>query len=109
MQSTSKLLTVIRSIFPVSSRHIGASACAAAAAGETNQPSGGGRRDARKGGGGAMNVFDRHAKKLQKARAAVAEDAHLYDYLKDHVSRESGLCFSATTVGEAMRCNSSAL
>ncbi len=41
--------------------------------------------DRRSGGGGAMNVFDRQAKKLQRARAAVAKDAHLYDYLKDHV------------------------
>lgn len=38
------------------------------------------------GGGGAMNVFDRSAKRKQRARAAMAADAHLYDYLKDHVS-----------------------
>jgi len=84
MQPVSKLLVVIRRIFPVSSRHIGVSA---SLAGETNQSSGSGGKDARRGGGGAMNVFDRHAKKLQKARAAVAKDAHLYDYLKDYVRR----------------------
>lgn len=30
-----------------------------------------------------MNVFDRKAKRLQRDRAAVAEDSDLYDYLKD--------------------------
>ena len=39
------------------------------------------------GGGGAVNVFDRSAKRKQRARAAMAPDAHLYDYLKDHVGR----------------------
>ena len=36
--------------------------------------------------GGAMNVFDRSTKRKQRARAAMAEDAYVYDYLKDHVS-----------------------
>ena len=32
-----------------------------------------------------MNVFDRNAKRSQRNRAAIAEDAHVYDYLKDEV------------------------
>ncbi|XP_013783444.1 arginine-hydroxylase NDUFAF5, mitochondrial-like [Limulus polyphemus] len=32
-----------------------------------------------------MNVFDRNAKRLQRNRAAMAKDVHLYDYLKDEV------------------------
>ncbi|XP_038071596.1 arginine-hydroxylase NDUFAF5, mitochondrial-like [Patiria miniata] len=33
-----------------------------------------------------MNVFDRRAKRRQKDRAALAKDAHVYDYLKDEVA-----------------------
>ncbi|XP_022088597.1 arginine-hydroxylase NDUFAF5, mitochondrial-like isoform X2 [Acanthaster planci] len=33
-----------------------------------------------------MNVFDRRAKRMQKDRAALAKDAHVYDYLKDEVA-----------------------
>ncbi|XP_033639668.1 arginine-hydroxylase NDUFAF5, mitochondrial-like [Asterias rubens] len=33
-----------------------------------------------------LNVFDRKAKRMQKDRAALAEDAHVYDYLKDEVA-----------------------
>ncbi|XP_077997022.1 arginine-hydroxylase NDUFAF5, mitochondrial-like [Glandiceps talaboti] len=33
-----------------------------------------------------MNIFDRNAKRLQRNRAAVLEDAHVYDYLKDEVA-----------------------
>ncbi|XP_022088598.1 arginine-hydroxylase NDUFAF5, mitochondrial-like isoform X3 [Acanthaster planci] len=33
-----------------------------------------------------MNVFDRRAKRVQKDRAALAKDAHVYDYLKDEVA-----------------------
>ncbi len=32
-----------------------------------------------------LNVFDRKAKRMQKDRVALAEDAHVYDYLKDEV------------------------
>lgn len=32
------------------------------------------------------NVFDRSAKKLQRNRAALDPNPHLYDYLKDEVS-----------------------
>ena len=33
-----------------------------------------------------MNVFDRQTKRKQKNRAAMAEDVHVYDYLRDEVS-----------------------
>ena len=79
---------MIRSACPLLVRHIVASV----SAGETSRGGGGGGLDHRRGGGGAMNVFDRHTKRLQKARAAVAEDAHLYDYLKDHVREEERGC-----------------
>lgn len=32
-----------------------------------------------------MNIFDRHAKLMQRNRAAQAEDVSVYDYLKDEV------------------------
>ena len=32
-----------------------------------------------------VNIFDRNVKKLQRERAAVREDAELYDYIKDEV------------------------
>ena len=32
-----------------------------------------------------MDVFDRNTKRLQRNRAAIASDAHIYDYLKDEV------------------------
>ena len=35
---------------------------------------------------GAVNVFDRKAKRLQRNRAAMADDAATYDYLRDEVS-----------------------
>ena len=37
-------------------------------------------------GGGVVNIFDRQAKRKQKNRAALAEDAATYDYLRDEVS-----------------------
>jgi NADH dehydrogenase [ubiquinone] 1 alpha subcomplex assembly factor 5 len=33
-----------------------------------------------------MDVFDRNTKRLQRNRAAIASDAHIYDYLKDEVA-----------------------
>ncbi len=36
-------------------------------------------------GGGVVNIFDRQAKRKQKNRAALAEDAATYDYLRDEV------------------------
>ena len=33
------------------------------------------------------NVFDRKVKRIQKNRAALAENVAVYDYLKDHVAR----------------------
>lgn len=33
----------------------------------------------------SINIFDRNTKTLQRQRAAVAEDANLYDYLKDEI------------------------
>ena len=35
-----------------------------------------------------MNVFDRKAKRLQRDRAAMAEDHNVYDYIKDEVFHE---------------------
>lgn len=35
--------------------------------------------------GGIMNVFDRQAKKMQRNRAAEAENPQMYQYLKDEV------------------------
>lgn len=64
----------------LSSRCLLASGPTTAAAALTSSYSTGG------GGGGVMNVFDRRTKRKQRARAAMAADAHLYDYLKDHVS-----------------------
>nr|CAG4634919.1 EOG090X09JT [Alona affinis] len=37
------------------------------------------------GQGGTMNVFDRQAKKMQRNRTALAEDPHVFNYLKDEV------------------------
>ncbi|XP_064399063.1 arginine-hydroxylase NDUFAF5, mitochondrial-like [Halichondria panicea] len=37
-------------------------------------------------GGGVVNIFDRQAKRKQKNRAALAEDAATYDYLRDEVA-----------------------
>ena len=33
-----------------------------------------------------MNVFDRHAKKLQRDRTAMNKDYQLFSYLKDEVN-----------------------
>lgn len=33
----------------------------------------------------SLNIFDRNTKTLQRQRAALAEDANLYDYLKDEI------------------------
>ena len=32
-----------------------------------------------------MNVFDRQAKRMQRNRAAAAQNAHIFNYLKDEV------------------------
>lgn len=34
---------------------------------------------------GSINIFDRNTKRLQRQRAAIAEDVNLYDYLKDEI------------------------
>jgi len=33
-----------------------------------------------------MNIFDRNAKRIQKNRAAVAENSHVYDYIREEVA-----------------------
>ena len=38
------------------------------------------------GKGNIMNVFDRHAKKLQRDRTAMNKDYQLFSYLKDEVN-----------------------
>ena len=38
-----------------------------------------------------MNVFDRKAKRMQRNRAALAEDVAVYDYLKDEVITQKSI------------------
>jgi hypothetical protein len=40
----------------------------------------------------SLNVFDRNAKRLQRNRAASAENYKVYDYLKDEVSMFYIIC-----------------
>lgn len=40
-----------------------------------------------------MNVFDRKAKRMQRNRAALAEDVAVYDYLKDEVRTQKSIIF----------------
>ena len=55
-----------------------------------------------------MNVFDRKAKRMQRNRAALAEDVAVYDYLKDEViTKKSIILLFGRLINKGLHMSSS--